>query len=190
MGILAPRPGTEPAFPVLQGEVLTTGPPGKSHPLLFKKATSPLRRALLGWCLPSEATWNQLLFDDLVLMGSNRADWEAQPLPRPSRDGLSGLHPLSPRLLPGSHLHHHHVALGRQLAELILEIQHSPHQLHDVEVHQVVGPIQVGCGLDGLWRGEEEEKQVAGGEGGESEGHTVLSWACTSGANSATKTFL
>ena len=40
----------------------------------------------------------------------------------------------------------------------LVEIQHSPHQLHDVEVHQVVGPIQVGCGLDGLWRGEEEEK--------------------------------
>ena len=27
--ILAPRPGTEPASPVLEGEVVTTGPPGK-----------------------------------------------------------------------------------------------------------------------------------------------------------------
>ena len=29
-GILAPRPGIEPASPALEGEVLTTGPPGKS----------------------------------------------------------------------------------------------------------------------------------------------------------------
>ena len=29
-GILAPRPGIEPAPPVLEGKVLTTGPPGKS----------------------------------------------------------------------------------------------------------------------------------------------------------------
>ena len=29
-GILAPRPGIEPAHPALEGEVLTTGLPGKS----------------------------------------------------------------------------------------------------------------------------------------------------------------
>ena len=29
-GILVPRPGTEPAPSALEGEVLTTGPPGKS----------------------------------------------------------------------------------------------------------------------------------------------------------------
>ena len=29
-GILAPRPGIEPTPPALEGEVLTTGPPGKS----------------------------------------------------------------------------------------------------------------------------------------------------------------
>ena len=29
-GILAPRPGIEPAPPALEGEVPTTGPPGKS----------------------------------------------------------------------------------------------------------------------------------------------------------------
>ena len=29
-GILAPRPGMEPAPPALEGEALTTGPPGKS----------------------------------------------------------------------------------------------------------------------------------------------------------------
>ena len=34
-GILAPGPGIEPATPELEGEVLTTGPPGKSpHSLL------------------------------------------------------------------------------------------------------------------------------------------------------------
>ena len=30
-GILAPRPGTEPAPSALEGEVLTTGPAGKSQ---------------------------------------------------------------------------------------------------------------------------------------------------------------
>ena len=30
-GILAPRPGIEPTPPALEGEVLTTGLPGKSH---------------------------------------------------------------------------------------------------------------------------------------------------------------
>ena len=34
-GILAPQPGIEPAPPALEGEVLTTGSPGKS-PILFK----------------------------------------------------------------------------------------------------------------------------------------------------------
>ena len=29
-GILAPQPGIEPTSPALEGEVLTTGPPGKS----------------------------------------------------------------------------------------------------------------------------------------------------------------
>ena len=33
-GILAPRPGIEPAPPALEGEVLTTGPLEKSHQLL------------------------------------------------------------------------------------------------------------------------------------------------------------
>ena len=33
MGILAPRRGTEPPPPALEGEVLTTGPPGKSQTL-------------------------------------------------------------------------------------------------------------------------------------------------------------
>ena len=37
-GILAPQPGIEPATPALEGDVLTTGPPGKSRDyLLIKK---------------------------------------------------------------------------------------------------------------------------------------------------------
>ena len=35
-GILAPRPGIEPTPPPLEGEVLTTGPPGKSQVLFLK----------------------------------------------------------------------------------------------------------------------------------------------------------
>ena len=33
--ILAPQPGMEPEPPALEGEVLTTAPPGKSHGLVL-----------------------------------------------------------------------------------------------------------------------------------------------------------
>ena len=36
-GILAPQPGIEPAPPALEGEVLTTGPPGKSLSHVLRK---------------------------------------------------------------------------------------------------------------------------------------------------------
>ena len=36
-GILVPWPGTEPTLPALKGEVLTAGPPGKSHKDVFDK---------------------------------------------------------------------------------------------------------------------------------------------------------
>ena len=36
-GILAPRPGTKPAIPALEGKVLTTGPLGKSLFFLLKR---------------------------------------------------------------------------------------------------------------------------------------------------------
>ena len=39
-GILAPPPGIEPAPPVLEGKVLTTGPPGKSPDVLNRPETS------------------------------------------------------------------------------------------------------------------------------------------------------
>ena len=39
-GILAPQPGMEPTPPALEGEVLTTGPPGKSQWLLFNLEVS------------------------------------------------------------------------------------------------------------------------------------------------------
>ena len=35
-GILAPQPGIEPTLPALEGEVLTTGPPGKSLRSILK----------------------------------------------------------------------------------------------------------------------------------------------------------
>ena len=35
-GILAPQPGMEPAPPALEGEVLATGPPGKSWDVLLE----------------------------------------------------------------------------------------------------------------------------------------------------------
>ena len=41
-GILAPQPGVEPTPPALEGEVLTTGPPGKSPHWLLTKIKLPL----------------------------------------------------------------------------------------------------------------------------------------------------
>ena len=40
-GILAPRPGIEPASSALEGEVLTTGPPGKSPKFCLKSLHQP-----------------------------------------------------------------------------------------------------------------------------------------------------
>ena len=50
-GILAPQPGIEPAPPALEGEVLTTGPPGKARcfsVLFFKKKKTSFK--LSGKC--------------------------------------------------------------------------------------------------------------------------------------------
>ena len=43
-GVSAPRPGIEPTPPVLEGEVLTTGPPGKSPQTLV--VCEPAEQAL------------------------------------------------------------------------------------------------------------------------------------------------
>lgn len=53
---------------------------------------------------------------------------------------------------PVNHLHHHHIVVRGQLAKLVLEFQHSLHQGHDIVVHEVIGPVQVGCGLNALER--------------------------------------
>ena len=45
--ILAPQPGIEPTLPALEGEVLTTGPPGKSLP--FSLSFIYLFLAVLGF---------------------------------------------------------------------------------------------------------------------------------------------
>ena len=43
-GLLGPQPGIEPTFPALEDGFLTTGPPGKSFPMLFcSDLTSPSR---------------------------------------------------------------------------------------------------------------------------------------------------
>ena len=46
-GILSPLPGIESTLPALEGEVLTTGPPGKSLPFYFIQALTRLRFTLL-----------------------------------------------------------------------------------------------------------------------------------------------
>ena len=40
-GILAPRPGIEPTPPVLEGKVLTTGPPGKALKVVYFRYRHP-----------------------------------------------------------------------------------------------------------------------------------------------------
>lgn len=61
----------------------------------------------------------------------------------------------------GFYFYYYYVVFGRQLIEFVFEVQYSSYQFYDVEVYQVVGAVQVGCGLDGL-RGE---KQIVGGVG-------------------------
>ena len=46
-GILVPRPGIEPAPSALEGEVLTTGPAGKSLHMNFRRAFS-ISKNLIG----------------------------------------------------------------------------------------------------------------------------------------------
>ena len=74
-GILAPGPGIEPATPELEGEVLTTGPPGKSpHSLLhspdkmFQKYVLAYGRYLL--------LSSKLIFTQNLLAIMHSAVWE------------------------------------------------------------------------------------------------------------------
>lgn len=50
------------------------------------------------------------------------------------------------------YLHHEDVLLWGQDADLILQLQDGPHQVHNVAVHHVIRAVQVGSGgwLDGL----------------------------------------
>lgn len=154
---------------------------GAYNLLLLKKAMFPLRRALMGLYLPSEVTWGQIPLDHRALMGVFLGKTplgrpgSSTPLTLPSRTGKSSLQLPLLAAAPAAHLHHHHIGLGRQLTELILEVQHGPYQLHDIEVHQVVGPIQVGCGLDGLGAGISSQGDV-----------TIFSWACATSVNPST----
>ena len=52
-GILAPQPGIKPIPPALEGEVLTTGPPGESQKMVYKRHTKEhwlsVRVKQIGW---------------------------------------------------------------------------------------------------------------------------------------------
>ena len=48
-GILAPRPGIEPAPSALEGEVLTTGPAGEVPQLHFQNLNSSVARSELSY---------------------------------------------------------------------------------------------------------------------------------------------
>lgn len=52
------------------------------------------------------------------------------------------------------YLHHEDIPLWGQKADLVLQLQHSPHQVHDIAVHHVICAVQVGSGgwVDGLLR--------------------------------------
>ena len=61
--ILAPQPGIEPTPPVLEGKVLTTGPPEKSLKLLSLRSTfSIYQNSLFG----SAIYWVFLYFSDYI----------------------------------------------------------------------------------------------------------------------------
>ena len=58
-GILAPRPGNEPTPPALEGEVLTTGPPGKSQCSFLDIAKFP-STGTIPLCFPLNNVWKCL----------------------------------------------------------------------------------------------------------------------------------
>ena len=66
-GILAPWPGIKPAPPALEGRVLTTGLPRKSHSLLLEhqQSKTPSDTALSPCLL-------ELLFSYLLILGWER----------------------------------------------------------------------------------------------------------------------
>ena len=55
-------------------------------------------------------------------------------------------------VLSPPYLHHEDVPLRGQKADLVLQLQHGPHQVHDIAVHRVICAVQVGSGgwVDGL----------------------------------------
>ena len=69
-GILASQPGIESASPALEGEVLTAGPPGKSHSKIFKQSCSALT-LLVSKC--GQALHNmKLLLDRMTISASQQ----------------------------------------------------------------------------------------------------------------------
>ena len=91
-GILAPWPGIEPAPPALEGEVLTTGPPGKSQWWPFSGASPPAHSRAPGGpaCVKEPPSLTPVLSlgiwncDSLCVAGTKR--WSRQGLGAP--DGL------------------------------------------------------------------------------------------------------
>ena len=96
-GILVPQPGTTCSCPALEGEVLTTGPPGKSLKDLFKYNLSirawslgqedPLEEemgthsSILAWRIP----WTEQPGVTKSLTGQDRSHTYVPCVPKPSR---------------------------------------------------------------------------------------------------------
>ena len=78
-GILASQPGIESASPALEGDVLTAGPPGKSHSNIFEQSCSALT-LLVSKC--GQALHNmKLLLDRMTISASQQVSWETKSWP-------------------------------------------------------------------------------------------------------------
>lgn len=120
----------------------------RSCPTCFAKSR-PSWDCTRGRRLPSETAWDWTSQDPLAPLGSTGLANERDIVVLLPGSVLKP--PTSPTQAgPVSHLHHHHIVLRGQLAKLVLKFQHSLHQGHDIVVHEVIGPVQIGCGLDGL----------------------------------------
>ena len=78
-GILAPWPGIKLASPALEGKVLTTGPPGKSHQSVFNSHLIWLYSSIYtfhyspGFLCSSQSPWLKTLCPDCLMLECPRA---------------------------------------------------------------------------------------------------------------------
>ena len=76
---IAPQQGIESASPALEAEVLTTGPPGKSHSKIFEQCYPALTLLVSKYGQAPHNT--KLLLDRMTISASKKVSWETKSWP-------------------------------------------------------------------------------------------------------------